>query len=85
MLTWRSKWEGTLTTVDNPWFGVRGGAKVKVLVIFANWKDGTIFPDNEIVSYFEAINEKAEVLRPAVSTALRNFLSPTERSPTSTL
>ena len=79
LLTWRSKWEGTLTTVDNPWFGVRGGAKVNVLVIFANWKDDTIFADDKILSYFEDINEKAEVLRPGVSTALRNFLSPTAR------
>jgi hypothetical protein len=34
-------WSGTLTTVDNMWYGVKGGMRLRVLMLRPSWQFST--------------------------------------------
>ena len=44
-------WAGTLTTVDNPWYGVKGGMKLRVLLIQPRWIPSHRTPPDPIPSH----------------------------------
>lgn len=51
-------WEGTLTTVDNKWFGVVGGDKVSVIYLSSNYETSDapmMIPGNGASEYFQHV------------------------------
>lgn len=51
-------WKGTLTTVDNKWYGVLGGDKVSVIYLSSNYEDSQapmMIPANNAATFFQNV------------------------------
>ena len=71
---------GRLTTVSNPYFGTKGGASVRVLILIPSWPLKTFVATGEFVDAFS--NSYAPFARaqvPAAAAVIREFLSLSRR------